>query len=281
MNPITYTVRSFLFYHLLISSAAIFLCWQTITELNLSIHGNQLCGFTFFATLFSYNLHVYLGSLKDRNSEQLDWFRQHPLTTRVLLILSFAGTIYFVFQLPSLLFAILAGIALNASYTAPLLLKKPIQLPLVLTFIKSYFIGFVWAYATVFLPVFANSQTIDSSFLLLFSERLMLVSMATLIFDYRDHLVDLEWGVHTPANHLNEQQQRIFFLLNLLTYGLLILFFAIETHHFNHLLQLVNAAALWFLLVYSRKSSGDLFYLGWVDGILLLAPVLTLAESFL
>lgn len=279
MKPIKYTVTSLLFYHFLISFSATLLCWQTITELQHSVDEGNLYGFTFFATLLSYNLHVYLGSLKDRNSEQLDWFRQHPFTTRALLFLSFSGTIYFVFQLPSLLFAILAGIALNASYTAPLLLKKPIQLPLVLTFIKSYFIGFVWAYATVFLPAVASNQSIDSSFLLLFGERLMLVAMATFIFDYRDHVVDLEWGVHTPANHLNEHQQRIFFLLNLLAYGSLILFFAIETHHFNHLFQLANAAALWFLLVYSRKAPGDLFYLGWVDGILLLAPVLTVTET--
>ncbi len=279
MNPIKYTVTSLLFYHFLISSAATLLCWQTITELQHSVDESTLYGFTFFATLFSYNLHVYLGSLKDRNSEQLDWFRQHPITTRAILFLSFFGTIYFAFQLPTLLIAILAGIALNASYTAPLLLKKPIQLPLVLTFIKSYFIGFVWAYATVFLPALASNQSMDSSFLLLFGERLMLVAMATFIFDYRDHLVDLEWGVHTPANHLNEHQQRIFFLLNLLAYGLLVLFFAIETHHFNHLFQLANAAALWFLLVYSRKAPGDLFYLGWVDGILLLAPVLTVTET--
>ena len=196
---------------------------------------------------------MYLGSLK--TEIQNSWIGSGYIhSQQESYCLSFFGTIYFCISTSIITFAILAGICIKCLIHCSFLLKKPIQLPLVLTFIKLFY----WVCGRmVFLPAVASNQSMDSSFLLLFGERLMLVAMATISFLItRDHLVDLEWGVHTPANLLNEHQQRIFFLLNLLgLYGLLVLFFAIETHHFNHLFQLANAAALWFLLVLFPESS--------------------------
>lgn len=110
----------------------------------------------------------------------------------------------------------------------------------------------------------------------LFSHRFLLVSVATLLFDYRDRQRDFQQGVLTPANMLHEKQFHRFFYLNLLlflfvTAGLVALFPAPLQW-----LQFVVVLFFIWLHAMSRKRSDDLFYLTWVDGSLFLSAVLSL-----
>ncbi|TWI79367.1 hypothetical protein IQ13_3771 [Lacibacter cauensis] len=268
--------RFLLFEHLVIAISAAALCAQTKLFYSIFDYPLTLIAFVFFATLLSYNMHFSFAANKSSSSEQLQWFRDNRTHALVFNVLSLAATLWFWWKVRRINVHIVAAILFNAAYTAPLLLKNPIKLPSVLTFIKSYFIGFVWAYATVVLPLafFDIEPNINEIFL--FISRLLLVALATMIFDYRDRLRDFEMGVHTPANIMNEQQFEIFFIINVLLYSFSVVFLAIRFSTYLHLLQLIPGLVALYLLRISKREDSDYFYLIWVDGLLILSPFLSL-----
>jgi hypothetical protein len=272
--------RFVLFYHIIIAVSAAALCVQTKLFYSLFEYPLTLIAFVFFATLLSYNLHFSFAAAKSTSSEQLEWFRESKTATFLLNILSLIATLWFWWKIRSINIHIILAIVFNAAYTAPLLLKKPIKLPSILTFIKSYFIGFVWAYATVVLPLafFEVEPNVNEVFL--FISRLLLVALATMIFDYRDRLRDFEMGVHTPANIMNEQQFQVFFIINVVLYSFSVVFLAIRFETYLHLLQLIPGVAAIYLLRVSKRQNSDYFYLGWVDGLLILSSLLSLFLLF-
>lgn len=272
--------RFLLFYHIVIAVSAAALCMQTKLFYSLFEYPLTLIAFVFFATLLSYNLHFSFAAGKSSSSEQLLWFRQAKNATFILNILSLVATLWFWWKVRSINTHIILAVIFNAAYTAPLLLKDPIKLPSILTFIKSYFIGFVWAYATVVLPLafFEVEPNVNEVFL--FISRLLLVALATMIFDYRDRLRDFEMGVHTPANIMNEQQFQLFFIINVVVYSFSVVFLAIRFHTYLHLLQLIPGVVAIYLLRISKTEDSDYFYLGWVDGLLILSSLLSLFLLF-
>lgn len=272
--------RFILFYHIVIAVSAAALCVQTKLFYSLFEYPLTLIAFVFFATLLSYNLHFSFAAAKSTSSEQLEWFREAKTATFLLNILSLIATLWFWWKIRSINIHIILAIVFNAAYTAPLLLKKPIKLPSILTFIKSYFIGFVWAYATVVLPLafFEVEPNVNEVFL--FISRLLLVALATMIFDYRDRLRDFEMGVHTPANIMNEQQFQVFFIINVVLYSFSVVFLAIRFETYLHLLQLIPGVVAIYLLRVSKRQNNDYFYLGWVDGLLILSSLLSLFLLF-
>lgn len=268
--------RFLLFYHIIIALSAAALCMQTKLFYSLFDYPLTLIAFVFFATLLSYNLHFSFAATKSTSSEQLQWFREAKNATVLLNVLSIIATLWFWWKIRSINTHIVLAILFNAAYTAPLLLKNPIKLPSILTFIKSYFIGFVWAYATVVLPLSFFNVEPNVNEVFLFISRLLLVALATMIFDYRDRLRDFEMGVHTPANIMNEQQFQLFFIINVVLYSFSVVFLAIRFHTYFHLLQLIPGVGAIYLLRISKRQSSDYFYLGWVDGLLILSSLLSL-----
>lgn len=268
--------RFLLFYHIVIAVSAATLCMQTKLFYSLFEYPLTLIAFVFFATLLSYNLHFSFAAGKSSSSEQLLWFRQAKSATLILNILTLIATLWFWWKIRSINTHIILAIIFNAAYTAPLLLKNPIKLPSILTFIKSYFIGFVWSYATVVLPLaFFNVQP-NVNEVFLFISRLLLVALATMIFDYRDRLRDFEMEVHTPANIMNERQFQVFFIINVIVYSFSVIFLAIRFETYLHLLQLIPGVVAIYLLRISKTQHSDYFYLGWVDGLLILSSLLSL-----
>ena len=136
-------LRFLLFEHLVIAISAAALCAQTKLFYAIFDYPLTLIAFVFFATLLSYNLHFTFAATKSSSSEQLQWFRETKQLTLALNIVSLLATLWFWWKIRSINNHIVAAILFNAAYSAPLLLKNPIKLPSILTFIKSYFIGFV------------------------------------------------------------------------------------------------------------------------------------------
>jgi hypothetical protein len=268
--------KFFFFHHAFMAICALALCLQTFLLLSTATINYTLAGFIFSATLLSYNLHFFLASAKSNATEQLHWFRSTYRLTMVVNVLSLATTLFFLFYLREIWHFVLAAILLNATYTAPLLLKKALRLPLVFTFSKSYFVGFTWAFATVVLPLVLLQKQPGISELAVFTHRFMLVSAATLLFDYRDKERDLQWGVITPANIYNENQYHRFFIINFaaLTGSAFWLIATVPSGW--QWLQLLPCLYIWWLYLQSKKRSDDLFYLTWVDGSLFLSAALSL-----
>lgn len=269
-------IRFFFFHHILIAICAAALCVQTKLFYFLFDYPLTLISFIFFATLLSYNVHFTFAARKSILTDQLLWFHQTKIFTFVFNLLTLFATLWFWWKIKEITPLIILSVIINATYTAPLLLKKPIQLPAYLTFIKSYFIGFVWSYVTVVLPLAFFKVKPEINEIFLFVSRLLLVALATMIFDYRDKLRDFESGVHTPANFMNEKQFAVFFLVNTVIYFFTVVFLAFRFHTMMHLLQIIPSVVLIYLLKLSKKQNNDLFYLGWVDGVLILSCLLSL-----
>lgn len=273
-------LRATLFTHLVIAAGTVLLCMQTQMCLGYDPHNLWLYVFLFFATLLSYNVHFFLAARKSNASEQLSWFRKKQLQVHALNLFSLLVVFVAGWQVRHLFPVLLPAIVFNAAYTAPLFFTGEMKLPLPFTFIKSYFIGFTWAYVTVILPLKDVQASFSFDAALLFLNRFFLVSIATLIFDWRDRYRDLQWGVVTPANLFSEQQFRYFFLVNLLAYSAVTIQLAATTEHALHYLQLIIVPVMWQLYRTAYRQSSDAFYLLYVDGLLVLSPLLSLFLLF-
>ncbi|MBX9781775.1 MAG: hypothetical protein K2X48_00640 [Chitinophagaceae bacterium] len=242
------------------------LCFPAYIWLHTQKINEALLFFLFAATLLSYNVHFFLASLKSGSSVQLQWFQKQKLFTIVFNFASLVFTGFLFFQLSSLYVFIIALIILNAAYTAPLLFKKALQLPVAFTFIKSYFNGFTWAFATVVLPVITVNEKPGITELAIFIHRFLLVSIATLIFDYRDKLRDLELGVHTPANKMKEHPFHWFFIANILVFIAAVLWLNLTISSGWQWLQFIPCFYLWWLYLQSKKGKMICFICAWWMG---------------
>jgi 4-hydroxybenzoate polyprenyltransferase len=249
---------------------------QTVMLLQLPVTNIWLYSFIFFATMLSYTGHFWLASKKSESSHQLQWYRKHQSITLLLMSVSFTAlTISFLFIVNIWPFLVIAAV-LNLFYTGPLLFKKSLRLPKIFTYLKSYVIGFVWAYVSVVLPIAFYEQAITVSVFLLFLNHFMLVSLLVLIFDYRDKLPDYEFGIHTPANAMNEREFGTFFLFNTLIYAGLVAALSFVLKQPLFLLQLLLVPVMILLQQQSKKQQSDLFYLFRVDGVMILSLLLSL-----
>ncbi len=269
-------IRFLFYHHIIIALCAAALCVQTKLFYSIFDYPLTLISFVFLATLFSYNVHFTLAAQKNNDSGQLTWFRQQKSFNLLFNLVTLLLMLWFWWKIRSVTHLIIISIIINFTYTGPLLLKKPVKLPALLTFKKSYFIGFVWSYVTVVLPLAFFKVDPQLNEIFLFMNRMMLVSLATMIFDYRDKIQDFESGVHTPANLMNEKQFTLFFWLNVIVYFFTVFVLAARFHNYIHLLQLIPGFVLVYLLNKSKKQTGEYFYLGIVDGVLILAALLSL-----
>lgn len=276
MHFIRHLSKFFFYHHVFMAVCAAVLCLQTLILLNDGAIDYLLAGFMFAATLFSYNLHFFLASAKSESSEQLSWFRNTYKLTVIVNLLSLAATLFLLIYLKDVFYFVIAAVLLNASYTAPLLFKRSLKLPILLTFIKSYFVGFTWAFATVVLPLVIIQKQPAIAEAAVFFHRFMLVSVATLLFDYRDKSRDLQWGVMTPANLLTEKQYELFFAFNVLLFTASAVALMVMLPSPWQWLQLLPCLYMWWLYRESKKRTDDLFYLSWVDGSLFLSAMLSL-----
>jgi 4-hydroxybenzoate polyprenyltransferase len=250
--------------------------YQTALLLQLPIAEFSFYSFIFFATMLSYTGHFWLASKKSNSSHQLQWYRKYHLFTILLIIVSLAALILSLFSIIAIWPLLLISAVLNLFYTGPLLFKKPLRLPKIFTYLKSYVIGFVWAYVSVILPVAFSEQTFTPAVVILFINRFMLVSLLVLIFDYRDKLPDYEFGIHTPANTMGEREFEVFFLVNTIVYAASVVVLSFFAEEPLFLLQLILAPVMVFLQQQSKKHPSDLFYLFWVDGVMILSLLLSL-----
>ena len=268
--------KFFFYHHFFMAFCTVMLCMQTYWYVQANSINVLLLVFLFTATLFSYNIHFYLASKKTSESDQLSWFKKYESFTVLLNAISLLTTLLLFLKLKTINIYIVITVLLNAAYTAPLLFKSAIKLPLIFTFVKSYFIGFTWAVATVILPLAFLQIQPGITELCIFIHRFLLVSLATLIFDYRDKQRDKMMGVYTPANTMTEVHYHIFFLFHVLIFSTSSLWLVLMLPLSFQWLQLIPCVYMWWLYLQSKKSKDDLFYLSYVDGSLFLSAILSI-----
>lgn len=272
---VTHLLRPAIYLHITVCAGAAFLAVQTTYRLGLKNTGWDFYCFLALATYLSYNLHFLLAGRLQQSSRQLQWFKHHQkkITLSFLLPLFLLPFLWTPYSTSSEVLLVL--IALNALYTLPLLLPATKLLLPAITFLKPYYIGCCWSLVTVALPVYIDKKTIDHTAILELAYTLLLVTLATMLFDWRDRQADQQAGIHTSANLFSRDHFTRFFTYHLVLFFFIALAIAIPQGIAAVASQLLLCAGIAYLLYTALQSDSEVLYLVWVDGLLVITPILT------
>jgi hypothetical protein len=272
-------VRNFLhtlFYSgLFIGLCAAALIYETCLLLRIEVNGLVLW-LVLFATIFVYNAHNLLKS--DRPVEFMGPRQRWVQLNRNFLVgLSGASALIIMLLLLNngtrqLLLLLHLGL-LAIAYTLPLVpwrgsWRALREVPL----IKAFLVAYVWAAATVLLPLPPFSMdTLGHEAKQLLLERFLFLFSLALLFDIRDEELDRNQQTLTFPNLLGTKLTRGLSLLVLLVFCVL----AVMWHSGREMVALVASAVVsGVVVVFSKPDNEDAFFLGWADGMMLLQAVL-------
>ena len=231
----------------------------------------------FFASVSGYNFVKYFGLTK---------FYYRSLTTKlkyiqlvsVLSLIGFGYVFYRLQQSTQILFLILGLITFF--YAIPMGVKTPKNLRSI-GGVKIYIIAFVWAMATVVLPVLEFQQTFAADHWILVVQRTFIVIVLMLPFEIRD--------LDSDQLHLSTIPQKIGIQnTKIIGYALLgdVILLEFFKHQFNQncfLILVFLVALLAVFLAKSSKKKSRYYTAFWVESVpilvLVLVFVLTLVQK--
>ncbi|RYZ25729.1 MAG: hypothetical protein EOP49_44255, partial [Sphingobacteriales bacterium] len=231
---------------------------------------SSLHGFVVANTLCIYNLHYYIKRLPPGVSDRADWSAEHKWVHPLLIAAGGLLSFICLFTLPLKVIAVSVGLGvLSLGYSLPVLpfpRKKRLKDWGIL---KLILLSLVWTCVTVMMPMFYYNKSFrayEVEFLLRFVFMLPLC----IAFDIRDMETDKENSIYTMPNAIG--LKRSFQLMNLC----LLLFIGLavwQCFRYPVLSRLLSAFAIVILtkamLHYSRKVNSDIFYLLFIDGMML------------
>jgi hypothetical protein len=267
----------FLFSNIFVSISAIALLHQTYYQLNIEWPIDWLSAFVFSATLFNYSFQRMLPvNIKRRTSltPLMEWMIGHKYLIWSLTFVSFLLMVYSFLELDYALWPLIVITGIFALlYDIPVKVfgLKTLRLRETGLF-KIFIIGLAWGSATVLFPAMhAGISILDSNVLILFLQRTFFIIAITLPFDLRDVLVDSSYDLTTLPNILGEKASNR--LSAILITGF-VLSEGIRAYLFDarvYLPALVITGIFTLYLIFSRKKDhGFSFYLGWLDGTMVL-----------
>ncbi len=216
--------------------------------------------FLFAATLFTYNFHRRLGfaiSPAAYPSESVKWMNEHPITSRLLGLVSFVLAIYFFVDLPrSTLWVILPISLLSLFYIQGLSEGMNLRrIPL----LKLFIISITWSAAAILLP--AQDMLIDNNRLLLFLAAFFYMIAEIIPFDIRDLESDQLDELKTLPGVLNIKRSKFIAILALLLSNLILIPLLILDEDWIHLLAYLSSSIfLLICLLQVREGKADKYY---------------------
>ncbi len=262
-------------HSLFIACCAAGLCYQTNVLLHIP-HNVNIYSFIFCSTLCSYNFYWLLSKFyfSDR-SLSTAFFRKNSSFIIVFFIAA-AGTILFFWEIKEFFTYIAGGVLLTLLYSLPLwpfAFAKKLQRA---GFFKTTLLSLTWAYVTTTLPAASMPHLPLMPFAALFSARFFFMLLLCIIFDMRDISVDKMHGLHSLATDFSRKNLSIIIAFVISLYILSGLF---VRYHFHDNAQLVafsvTGIIVWLVYKLSLKPQGYVFYYFLVDGLMLVAAVLT------
>lgn len=174
--------------------------------------------FTFFSTLFVYNLSLVLGNRKLKNANspvrRHQWLLKHDLLLTVMGLLSVPAIAYialFRLNINSLLFLLPFGIV-AAAYSIPIKFGGKTYVLRESGISKIFLITLMWGVTTALLPVVeieGLGSLLEWDTIFLFITRMAFVFAITIPFDIRDLRYDKETGVNTIPRLIGERNAKL------------------------------------------------------------------------
>ncbi|HKK88983.1 MAG TPA: hypothetical protein VJ917_09040 [Saprospiraceae bacterium] len=270
-------LEKFLYSNLIIAGAAAFYTSEYYLVFGREFNWHYLW-FVCFVSLAHYNLHRLVGLLLDHPipyNERLDAIERNTLLQGVFLAIGGTGASYLfisqswfkepVFYLP---------VALGLLYTLPIIGIRLRDI----AFFKTFFIGATWMAVAVFIPAVLDQRTEQGLWLYAF-EKFSFIVAITFPFDLRDIQRDLHTETRTIANQFGYRTVMewcaIFFVISQFCHYQLFLL-----HVYNKITALTlivfNALCYIIILIGCRKPRKDVFYLGILDGLIVIQGVIYL-----
>ncbi len=216
--------------------------------------------------------HVISNNTREFNG-MLAWVKDNQKLLWVLFGISMVMTVYGFLYLPgSLKVGIVLCSIVLAAYIFPLPLFGPRRLRDI-GLVKIFLIALLWAVTTAWLPLIGSGKEVPYLQLL---ARFVFIFSITLPFDIRDMDYDKLVGIRTIPILLGvEVSKNISMVCLVLFVGLsFVEFMMLAEQPGIFIAMLLSAIAAATLVMRTNKANKDLYYLGLVDGTILLQVVL-------
>lgn len=265
--------RYLLYTHFFLATAAIGMQYATMYWLQLfNAKSIYLLVFTFFATLFAYNVPVVMRRAVITDQDRFVWTEQHHALLRILAVISLSVCLYLFIKLASLslVFLLFPSALFAVLYSIPILQKRSLNS---LSYLKTFIVAGVWTLVTFYMP-FAVAEISTEGHTLLALQRLVLFVILVLPFEVRDIEKDKGMGVVTLATTLGEWKVRYL--------GLFLLFAELllswKANGLTALFYVHLCTALIVAIYYTvfRRTWSDARYMLWGDGMVMIPLLFTL-----
>jgi len=237
-------------------------------------------GFIFFSTLLSYSFHSVINTVYADISPRHEWNVKNRKWLYVIIV--FSGIMTLLIFLPNYLdnfLPFLAGGLLTFAYSAPNLPGKFFEMLRRIAFGKTFFLAFMWAYATTILPVLAHDPAANpiSPFL---GSRFYLVYSICILFDLRDREEDRAKGIRALPTMLGDNAVKAFYFTSLC---IAIFFSVMETWplvNATTVILLIPVIIAFFVFRFTEYADSELIYHVYLDGLMMLSAILHLIYLF-
>lgn len=239
---------------------------------------DKVAFFTFFATLFLYSLHRFIGIYKLNHAGQpirFVYLQQPQIFFTLWTVAAGLMSLVFFLLLPrNIQFLALLPIVLSAGYALPFLPGKRRLRDL--AYLKVLLVAFSWAWVTIILPAAQYDFWYNLPVCILFLARFCFILAIAITFDIRDLHIDQLQQVHTIPSQFGIKNTKLLALSFLI---LMLLFtwinYQLETYNLQQFLALLLSAILTAtLILFAKTHYNDYYYSGLLDGMILLQPVL-------
>jgi 4-hydroxybenzoate polyprenyltransferase len=269
-------MRLLVFSNVYIALAGLLLTRQTYLQLGLA-PGWLLPVFVFASTLFIYTLDRISEISGDEDvvepSSRHRWVRRHGESLAWVAVASVCVSGTIVCSLPIRTWWVLVPLALaSLAYSLPLAWGRrgPYRLKDVAG-LKIFLIAIVWAGATALLPAIVSlGEVAPWEIAVVTIERALYVFALTIPFDIRDLERDRAADIQTLPMYLGVESARR------LAVGTMVLFALVSGWHYGWSWEswtppiVVSALITGVALVAERREYGELYYVGVLDGMMLL-----------
>ena len=261
-------INTILFTSIFISIGSVFIVLRTMLLLELKIDWDLLV-FVFFSTLFTYNISKLI-PLRYSTTENYaynfrnEWNLKNEKLLRYLSIIPFFIVVIFAFNLKlnQILFLTHLGF-ISVFYAIPFLKGKSLRsIPIA----KIFLIAYVWAAISILPSISCNREIF-----LIFIENLFFVIAITIPFDIRDYTRDLSQNIKTIPLALGVEKAKylavICILISTAISHLLMGSNFVELVNFGINLLIIP------IILYAKEDHSEYYYLGLLDGMLILRVV--------
>ena len=251
--------------------------WQYYLIYNLTAD-YWLIAFVFFATIFTYTFQRYIKILNRTHGggNRLEWMEKNPILVKVILIVSALGCVYpFILMDPKLYFLLIGTGILSLFYIVKIPGKFGRNLRDIPS-LKIFIIGLVWATTSSFLPYINQvDSSVEIPWVLFIADFLFIIAI-TIPFDIRDMQLDEVEKKTIPQ--VVGVKKAIGIAIFLLLLNVLFLYYLVGTILYFSIIGVVLSIIL---VQGCQKTKNDFYFSFFIDGLLLVQPLLIAADLLL